>query len=90
MGNAVQVCEELEKKVQILQNEVEKLQEELNTQMNVNSPSSPDSITSPEVNKSVIAVPASCTNGRRTSVQSKNRLMSVNNAITEKVKVRLM
>ena len=56
MGNTVQECEDLQKRVKVLQSELEKLQNELNIQARTDSISSPESITSQEVNQPAIVV----------------------------------
>ena len=71
MGNAVQECEELQKKTKVLQSELEKLQNELNAQTRTNSVSSPDSITSQEANQSI---PFISTSWNHTIMSDKNRL----------------
>ena len=71
MGNAVQECESLQKKVQLLQNKLEKLQNELNAQMSANPTSSPDSITSQELNQSMPSW-----NNDHPNVSKAHRLMS--------------
>ena len=81
MGNAVEECEDLQKRVRVLQNELEKMQNESNAQMS-NSVSSPDSITSQEANQS-----PSYMSWTKTSMLSKNRLMSDNTCLSGQVKV---
>ena len=74
-------CEQLQKRVCILQDELEKMQNEINAQIR-NSVSSPDSITSQEVSQT-----DSSTSWNKASVLSKNRIMSDNAYISGSVKV---
>lgn len=89
MGSAVEECEGLQKKVQILLSEVEKLQTELSTHTGINSASSPDSITSQEVNQSLSSPPWSCGKNNVRPMTNKNKIMSDNvtttTTTTEKV-----
>ena len=74
-------CEELQKRVRILQDELEKMQNEFNAQIR-NSVSSPDSITSQEINQSL-----GSTSWNKASVLSKNRIMSESTYLSGAVKV---
>ena len=81
MGNAVEECEELQKRVQILQDELEKLQNEVNAQTST-TVSSPDSITSQDAIQS-----ESLTPWANSSIITKARLLSDNTNHSKAVKV---